>query len=74
VGTDGSRFLKVRVAAPPEKGKANDSLLALLARELHIPKTGIAIRSGQSHRLETIVAEGDGEGLAARLAGFGEAN
>jgi uncharacterized protein YggU (UPF0235/DUF167 family) len=64
----------VRVAAAPERGKANDSLLALLARELHIPRSAIAVRSGLSHRLKTIAAEGDGDGLAARLAGFGEAN
>ena len=66
-------MLRVRVAAPPENGKANESLLALLARELHIPKTNVSIRTGAAHRLKGILAKGDVKDLADRLERIGEA-
>jgi uncharacterized protein len=42
--------LLVRVAAPPEKGKANDELRACLARELGIARSAIELVSGASSR------------------------
>jgi len=63
--------LKARVSAPPEDGKANASLLALLAAELHIPKARLTIASGATARLTTVVATGDATALAARLAAIG---
>jgi uncharacterized protein len=69
---DASWHLKARVAAPPEDGKANASLLALLARELHIPKSSLTIASGVTARLKTVAAIGDADALAARLAAIGE--
>ena len=38
--------LKVAVAAPPEKGRANDAIAALLAKELGLPARGIYLLSG----------------------------
>ncbi|MCW5983437.1 MAG: DUF167 domain-containing protein [Bryobacteraceae bacterium] len=38
--------LKVRVAAPPEKGKANSALCAFLAREFGVPAASVTIESG----------------------------
>ena len=72
VGADGKRSLRVRVVAPPENGKANASLLALLARELHIARSKVSIRSGEAHRMKIIVAMGDMRDLAERLARMGE--
>ena len=64
--------LKARVSVPPEQGKANAGLLALLARELHIPKSSLKIASGENSRLKMIVAAGDVDALAARLTAFGD--
>jgi uncharacterized protein YggU (UPF0235/DUF167 family) len=61
------------VSALPEKGKANESLLALLAHELHIARSAIAIDVGSKARLKTITIEGDARVLAARLEALGEA-
>jgi uncharacterized protein (TIGR00251 family) len=49
VGTDGA--MKVRVAAVPDKGKANEELCALLAEWFHVPKSNVELLSGEtSHR------------------------
>jgi hypothetical protein len=40
--------LKIRVTANPEKGKANDAVVSLLADTLRIPKHGITLSSGAS--------------------------
>lgn len=41
-------YLKIRVAAKPEKGRANDAVIALLADKLAIPRQDISISSGGS--------------------------
>ena len=69
---DETWHLKARVSTPPEDGKANASLLALLARELHIPKSGLTIAHGLTGRLKTVVATGDADALTARLTAIGE--
>lgn len=61
------------MSAPPEKGKANAALLALLAHELDIAKSRLAILTGDTGRLKTIVASGEAKALAAKLDRFGEA-
>lgn len=38
--------LKIRVTANPEKGKANDAVVTLLADTLKIPKQDITLSSG----------------------------
>ena len=40
--------LKVKIAAPPEKGKANAELRAFLARQLGVPKANVTIISGET--------------------------
>ena len=42
--------LRVRVAAPPERGKANHALLELLAEATRVPKSSIRILSGHTSR------------------------
>ena len=66
-GSDGREALKARVAAPPEDGKANTVLMALIARALDVKKSGVRIASGASSRLKTIEIDGDERMLAARL-------
>lgn len=51
----GKPVLKVSVTAVPEKGKANDALVALLAREWGIPKRNIVITHGGIDRNKTLL-------------------
>lgn len=40
--------LKVQVAAPPDKGQANDELCAFLARHYGVPRSQVTVISGQT--------------------------
>ena len=57
VGRHGERW-KIRVAAPPEGGRANDAVLDLLARELSLPRRSLSIVSGQGAREKVVQMEG----------------
>jgi uncharacterized protein len=57
VGRHGEGW-KVRVAAPPEGGRANDAVLDLLARELSLPRRSLSIVSGQTAREKIVQMEG----------------
>lgn len=49
---------KVRVAAPPEGGRANDAVLDLLAERLELPRRSLSIVSGHSAREKVVLMEG----------------
>jgi uncharacterized protein YggU (UPF0235/DUF167 family) len=66
----GKRHLKARVSLPPEDGKANTALIALLAKSLAIPKSSIRIAAGGTSRLKTIEIVGDRAALEAKLSEF----
>jgi uncharacterized protein (TIGR00251 family) len=51
--------LLVRVAAPPEKGKANEELRDCLARALGLPKSAIELVSGASSRRKRLSLPAD---------------
>ena len=57
VEVDGER-ITVRVTAAPEGGKANDAVVALLAKRLRVPKRSIRIVRGQRSRNKRISIEG----------------
>ncbi len=60
-----ARGLVVALNSRPDKGKANDELIGLLARTLRVPRTVITIVRGQSARQKTVrIATGDPAGLA----------
>jgi uncharacterized protein len=46
--------LKIRIAAAPERGKANAELCAFLARDLGVPKSNIEVISGHTSPLKLI--------------------
>jgi len=50
--------LKVKVSAPPEKGKANKSIIALISKSLGISKNQISIVSGTTSALKTLAITG----------------
>lgn len=50
--------LKVRIAAPPEKGKANHALCAFLAGHYGVPLSAVTIVSGRSAALKLVRIEG----------------
>jgi uncharacterized protein len=49
---------KLSVAAVPERGKANEEIVRLLADVLAIPKSQIAIVTGRSARTKIVEVEG----------------
>jgi uncharacterized protein (TIGR00251 family) len=46
--------LKVKVAAPPEKGRANEELRSVLARKFGVPERNVEIVSGHSGPLKRV--------------------
>ena len=50
--------LKVRVSAPPERGKANSAVERLLAEALNIPRARVQIIRGQSSARKVVAIEG----------------
>lgn len=69
---DGRPYLKVRVAAPPEDGKANAGLIALLAKALGLAKSAIVIATGETSRLKQVDVAASRDYVEQRLARFGE--
>jgi uncharacterized protein (TIGR00251 family) len=57
VGRHGSGW-KVRVAAPPEQGKANEAVVHLLADALDLRARDVRIVSGHGSRDKTVELEG----------------
>ena len=51
-------MLKIKVAAPPEKGKANQCLIKFLADALNVKKNSIQIISGQTRPIKQIQISG----------------
>jgi uncharacterized protein (TIGR00251 family) len=49
---------KVAVASPPEKGKANKTLTAYMARLLGVRSSDVKVASGQTSPLKTLRIEG----------------
>jgi uncharacterized protein len=51
-------MLKVKLAAAPEKGKANESLVEFLADTLGVKKNAVSITSGHTSPVKTIQIAG----------------
>jgi len=61
--------LKIRVAAPPEQGKANGRIVGLLAQFLQLPESHIRIVSGHSSARKAVEINGSSlNQLRAKLA------
>jgi uncharacterized protein len=68
VGRHGDAW-KVRVTAPPERGRANDAVLELLATTLALPRASVSLVSGHGGRDKIVELAGISEAeLEGRLA------
>ena len=65
-GPLGDRY-KVRVSAPPEGGKANKAVLALLARALDQSPRSLRIVRGKTSPLKTVEVEGKDASTVGRM-------
>jgi uncharacterized protein len=66
----GEAFLKARVTAVPEKGKANKALILLIAKSLRSPKSSVSLISGETARKKILRIDGDPEDLVKKLEIF----
>jgi len=63
--------LRLAVAAPPEKGKANKVALRFLAKALNLSRAELELAGGETSRQKVILCRGlSAEDLEARLAGL----
>lgn len=61
--------VRVDVAAAPERGRANEELIEILAAALHLPRESFAIAAGQSSRDKHLRIRGiDAAELERRLS------
>src|SRR4051794_28265224 len=67
VGRHGEAW-KVRVAAPPERGRANDEVVRLLAETLALPRDAVSLVSGHGARDKIVRLHGlDHDQIERRL-------
>jgi uncharacterized protein (TIGR00251 family) len=60
--------IRVRVAAPPERGRANEELCRVLAEALRVPAHDVSVVRGAASQRKTVrVASLSAEEVAARL-------
>lgn len=60
--------LKIRLAAPPVDGKANDALIRFIADTLKLPKAAVNLKSGQTSRRKVLEVSGANTQTVAALA------
>ncbi|HET9038693.1 MAG TPA: DUF167 domain-containing protein [Gemmatimonadales bacterium] len=62
--------LRIRLAAPPVDGAANEALVRFLAERLGVARSAVRIEAGASGRSKVVAVEGiDPETAARRLVG-----
>ena len=60
--------LKLRVAAPPADGRANEAVVALLAKTFGVKPAAVRIESGATSRIKRVKVDGvDADTVAATL-------
>ena len=59
--------LRVRIAAPPVDGAANEELIRILAKTFDVSRGALKILSGHSGKLKQIGIEGSTNDVLARL-------
>ena len=69
VGVQGDA-LRIRINAPPVKGKANTALIDFLAEKLGVKKSQIEIISGHPSKIKKIKVLGEGGKIEKNLQRF----
>lgn len=64
---EGGTVMKLAVTAPPEDGKANQAVIALLAAELGVAKAAISVVAGATDRRKLVEIRGNPAALGAAL-------
>ena len=72
-GADGRPHLRVRVAAPPVDGAANEALVRLIAKALSLPPRAVRIATGEQARLKQLEIAGADDARWAAAFGPGPA-
>lgn len=70
IRADGSPEVRVRVTAPPDKGRANKAVCNLVAKQLRIGKTRVSVASGETSRHKRLDIQVDAEALQGWLEGL----
>ena len=65
---DGGFVLKVAVTAPPVENRANDALIAAIAKAWGLPRRDISIVGGSKSRNKIVHIAGEPRALLQRLA------
>ena len=60
--------LKIRLAAPPVDGKANEALIRFVADQLGLAKSAVNLKSGQTSRRKVLEVIGATTEAVARFA------
>ena len=66
--------LKAAVMAPPEDGKANAAVIALLAEQWRLPKSSFDVIKGQTARIKTVRVAGEPAAIVERVTEWLERN
>jgi hypothetical protein len=67
-------MIKIRVAAAPEKGKANECLIAYLAKQLGVKKNAVEILSGHTNPVKQVKVGGISAAKLLDALGLAEQN
>ena len=66
-------ILKIKVQAPPEKGKANKAVIQLLEKNLELPRGSIEITAGTTSTRKTVEIKSEDDSLInKKLADIGK--
>jgi uncharacterized protein (TIGR00251 family) len=70
-GEGATAQLKIAVQAPPIGGRANEALIAFLAKTFDLPRSSVALVSGELSRSKVLLLRGiPMEQVQAKLAAF----
>jgi uncharacterized protein len=70
VGLHGDE-IRIRIAAPPVDGAANDALIRLVAERLGVPPSAVEVRGGAGARSKTLMVAGVTPAAATHRLGLG---
>jgi uncharacterized protein (TIGR00251 family) len=64
--------IRIRIAAPPVDGAANEALVRFLAERLGVARSAVRVTSGAGSRSKTVIVSGVSRDQAAQQLGLGQ--